>query len=160
MRDRMERLVLLPFTMGCVSESSVAIGVHDHARNKKPDTPIIIRRKEEEDEEESSPSRTQTESALKFPTVLKPNVSPGVHRLLRSFKTLSQLFAYKEDMDEELEMEIGVPTDVKHVTHIGWSSDGVETTAPVPGWDDLLTPHLLMDATDHLIPRASSPEKR
>lgn len=28
----------------------------------------------------------------------------------------------KEDMEEEEEIEIGVPTDVKHVTHIGWDS--------------------------------------
>jgi len=34
MRDRMERLVLLPFSIGCVSESSVAIGVHQTKRAK------------------------------------------------------------------------------------------------------------------------------
>lgn len=36
----------------------------------------------------------------------------------------------------EMEMEIGLPTDVKHVTHIGW--DGSTTTnPPVKGsnWD-------------------------
>lgn len=37
MRDRMERIVLLPFSLGCVSESSVAIGVHQ-PRRTKPDT--------------------------------------------------------------------------------------------------------------------------
>ncbi|KAK9706445.1 hypothetical protein RND81_07G125000 [Saponaria officinalis] len=40
-----------------------------------------------------------------------------------SFKYISHLFEVKER-----EMEIGLPTDVKHVAHIGW--DGPEGTAP------------------------------
>lgn len=35
----------------------------------------------------------------------------------------------------EIEMEIGFPTDVKHVTHIGL--DGSTMTNPVKGWDNL-----------------------
>lgn len=44
---------------------------------------------------------------------------------------------------EELEMdiEIGFPTDVKHVTHIGW--DGSATNNPIKGWDNLIPPELL-----------------
>ena len=39
-------------------------------------------------------------------------------------------------------MEIGSPTDVKHVTHIGW--DATEPTSnPVHGWDNLISPELL-----------------
>ncbi|KAL2555422.1 Carboxypeptidase [Forsythia ovata] len=34
MRDRMERFVLLPFTLGCVSESSIAIGAPQPKRSK------------------------------------------------------------------------------------------------------------------------------
>lgn len=45
---------------------------------------------------------------------------------------------YKEVM--EMEMEIGFPTDVKHVTHIGW--DG-SSTNPIKGWENLRTPELL-----------------
>ncbi|KAB2029632.1 hypothetical protein ES319_D05G177300v1 [Gossypium barbadense] len=43
--------------------------------------------------------------------------------IYKSFKFISQIFVVKER-----EMEIGYPTDVKHVTHIGW--DGSSGTAP------------------------------
>ena len=50
--------------------------------------------------------------------------------------------AYKEDLDEmEMDMEIGCPTDVKHVTHIGW--DGAATPNPIMGWDNLISPDLM-----------------
>jgi cell wall assembly regulator SMI1 len=49
---------------------------------------------------------------------------------------------YKEHIEEiEHDMEIGYPTDVKHVTHIG--VDGSTTTNNVKGWDNLKTPELL-----------------
>ena len=41
----------------------------------------------------------------------------------------------------EKEMEIGHPTDVKHVTHIGL--DGSTTTNPVKGWENLKAPEIL-----------------
>lgn len=49
----------------------------------------------------------------------------------------------KEDVEKmEPEMEIGYPTDVKHVTHIG--IDGSTTiTNNVKGWDNLKAPELL-----------------
>ncbi|XP_022140195.1 CRIB domain-containing protein RIC10-like [Momordica charantia] len=43
--------------------------------------------------------------------------------IYKSFKYISQIFVVKER-----EMEIGYPTDVKHVAHIGW--DGPSGTAP------------------------------
>ncbi|KAJ4703182.1 CRIB domain containing protein [Melia azedarach] len=43
--------------------------------------------------------------------------------IYKSFKYISQIFVVKER-----EMEIGYPTDVKHVAHIGW--DGQSGTAP------------------------------
>ncbi|KAL0535176.1 hypothetical protein IC582_029500 [Cucumis melo] len=43
--------------------------------------------------------------------------------IYKSFKYISQIFVMKER-----EMEIGYPTDVKHVAHIGW--DGPSGTAP------------------------------
>jgi hypothetical protein len=49
----------------------------------------------------------------------------------------------KEDMEEVDEMEIGCPTDVKHVTHIGWDGGASATASPVMGWDNLVTPQLL-----------------
>ncbi|KAI4304283.1 hypothetical protein MLD38_039816 [Melastoma candidum] len=45
--------------------------------------------------------------------------------IYKGFKFLSQIFVVKER-----EMEIGYPTDVKHVAHIGW--DGHSGSAP--GW--------------------------
>ncbi|XP_044496415.1 CRIB domain-containing protein RIC10-like [Mangifera indica] len=43
--------------------------------------------------------------------------------IYKSFKYISQIFFVKDR-----EMEIGYPTDVKHVAHIGW--DGQSGTAP------------------------------
>lgn len=51
---------------------------------------------------------------------------------------------YKEEMEdeeEEKEMEIGYPTDVKHVTHIGW--DGSTTINPIKGWENLKAPEIV-----------------
>ncbi|KAM0021717.1 putative CRIB domain-containing protein RIC1 [Helianthus debilis subsp. tardiflorus] len=43
--------------------------------------------------------------------------------VFKGFKFISQIFVMKER-----EMEIGYPTDVKHLAHIGW--DGSSGTAP------------------------------
>ncbi|EEF47410.1 CRIB domain-containing protein RIC4 [Ricinus communis] len=143
MRDRMERLVLLPFSIGCVSESSVAIGHHvHHPRGSKPppdSNPSPIIRTKEEDEESLS-STESMKNAMKVFALSKPNISNRFHRIVKGFKTFSQLFVYEEEI-EELEMEIGLPTDVKHVTHIGW--DGSANTNPIQGWENLISPELL-----------------
>ncbi|KAG8482092.1 hypothetical protein CXB51_027108 [Gossypium anomalum] len=47
--------------------------------------------------------------------------------IYKSFKYISQLFVVKER-----EMEIGYPTDVKHVAHIGW--DGPPGSGTAPSW--------------------------
>jgi hypothetical protein len=60
-----------------------------------------------------------------------------VARLLRGFKNLSQIFAvYDEDdeEEEEREMVIGLPTDVKHVAHIGWDGS-TSTTTSLRSWN-------------------------
>ncbi|MED6192933.1 hypothetical protein PIB30_014503 [Stylosanthes scabra] len=44
------------------------------------------------------------------------------------FKFFTQIFAVKEREVETEEMQIGQPTDVKHVAHIGW--DGPTETGP------------------------------
>ncbi|CAN0898631.1 CRIB domain-containing protein RIC1 [Linum grandiflorum] len=81
----------------------------------------------------------------------------GVNKLVTTIKTsFSQLFVYKQSRDEEeeeeeKEMEIGFPTDVKHVTHIGL--DGTTTATnhnpnkaldadadPDPQLDDWMSP--------------------
>ncbi|VVA92414.1 unnamed protein product [Arabis nemorensis] len=53
------------------------------------------------------------------------NVSDGIYRIIRSFKSLSHFFI-RYDEEREAEMEIGFPTDVKHLSHIG--VDGTMTT--------------------------------
>ncbi|XP_065879079.1 CRIB domain-containing protein RIC9-like [Euphorbia lathyris] len=45
----------------------------------------------------------------------------------KGFKYIAQIFVVKER-----EMEIGYPTDVKHVAHIGW--DGGASAASAPSW--------------------------
>ncbi|KAJ6680366.1 CRIB DOMAIN-CONTAINING PROTEIN RIC2 [Salix purpurea] len=47
---------------------------------------------------------------------------------------------YREE-DEEREMEIGYPTDVKHLAHIGL--DGTTTTNPIKGWESLKSPEII-----------------
>ncbi|XP_062005130.1 CRIB domain-containing protein RIC4 [Rosa rugosa] len=151
MRERMERLVLLPFTIGCVSESSIAVGAQQQPRRSKSDTnPSPIRTKEEEEEEEEGDSLSSGENmknSFRSLALSKPNISVGIHRLSKGFKNFSQLFVYKDEMEEEeeleMDMEIGCPTDVKHVTHIGLDgSASAATTDPIHKdcWDDLISP--------------------
>ncbi|KAF3569099.1 hypothetical protein DY000_02018841 [Brassica cretica] len=135
MRDRMERLVVLPFSVGCISDSSVDVlsplSKHHHHHHHSPQG---IRDQEEEE---------NMKNVFKFLAVSKPEISTGINRLFKSFKTISQLFAYKEEEEsEEGEtsglMEIGAPTNVKHVSHIGWESSRE--------WKDLIPPELLAAA--------------
>ncbi|KAL4342414.1 hypothetical protein GQ457_08G014000 [Hibiscus cannabinus] len=126
----MERFVILPF--GCVSESSVAVAVQQQQQPRRSNSkPAYARTRHEEEEED------EDEECLS----MKSDVSPGFHKLLKGFKTFSQLFVYKEEMEEE-DMEIGLPTDVKHVAHVGL--DESESSRPsMGGWDNLLsTRHL------------------
>ncbi|GMI84567.1 ROP-interactive CRIB motif-containing protein 4 [Hibiscus trionum] len=123
----MERFVILPF--GCVSESSVAVAVQQQQQprrsNSKPANARTRHEEEDDDEDEESLS-------------MKPDVTTGFHKLFKGFKTFSQLFVYKE------EMEIGLPTDVKHVAHVGldeseWSSG----SRSMGSWDNLFSPRHL-----------------
>ncbi|RWV80270.1 hypothetical protein GW17_00058485 [Ensete ventricosum] len=60
-----------------------------------------------------------------FPPLPRHNISAALQRLIKS---LAQLFALQreEEEEEDVEMEIGFPTDVQHVAHIG--CDGSRTT--------------------------------
>ncbi|XP_010549870.1 PREDICTED: CRIB domain-containing protein RIC4 isoform X2 [Tarenaya hassleriana] len=136
MRDRVERFVVLPFSVGCVSESSVAVAAlcDSHKRSSKSHSVTSPPQEEEEN----------MKNVFKYLSVSKPEISTGIHRLFKSFKTVSQLFAYKEEeeMVEELGMEIGMPTNVKHVTHIGW--ENTLTLGPDGrNWEDLISPEFM-----------------
>ncbi|KAK8651026.1 hypothetical protein V6N13_140644 [Hibiscus sabdariffa] len=126
----MERFAILPF--GCVSESSVAVAVQQQQPRRSNSKLAYARTRHEEEEEDD-----EDEECLS----MKSDVPPGFHKLLKGFKTFSQLFVYKEEMEEE-DMEIGLPTDVKHVAHVGL--DESESSRPSMGrWDNLLsTRHL------------------
>ncbi|XP_027353080.1 CRIB domain-containing protein RIC4-like [Abrus precatorius] len=140
MKNRMERLVVLPFSFSCASHSSVELGA---PRGSKEDSkgPIVSRRQERQDRSVIT-TKMKGGKPSGFLVLPKPNVSAGIQRLMKGIKSLSQLFFYKEEIEEmEPEMEIGYPTDVKHVTHIGL--DGSTTTNNVKGWDNLKAPELL-----------------
>ncbi|XP_057986410.1 CRIB domain-containing protein RIC10 isoform X2 [Hevea brasiliensis] len=55
--------------------------------------------------------------------LLFSTMATKIKGIYKGFKFISQIFVVKER-----EMEIGYPTDVKHVAHIGW--DGPSGTAP------------------------------
>lgn len=81
--------------------------------------------------EGESQSGGKTKGSFGLLPVPRPNVSAGFHKLIKSFKSLSQLLVmYKED-DEV--MEIGFPTDVQHVSHVGW--DGFNNVSSMKSWD-------------------------
>ncbi|KAJ6390159.1 hypothetical protein OIU77_024388 [Salix suchowensis] len=180
MRDHKERFVVLPFSLGCASQSSVAVAATDKpCRKPKHETKSSHAARRQEGREESSgqeKTRSNTFSSLALPN---PNMSSGMHKLVRGIKSLSQIFeietglfeqeppltfdqnlqqcldskfispvVYREEEEEEddeqmeREMEIGFPTDVKHLTHIGL--DGTATTSnPIKGWESLKPPEII-----------------
>lgn len=68
----------------------------------------------------------------------------GIRKLIKSFKSLSHIFEmYKEDDDDDEDMdtsiEIGLPTDVQHVAHIGLDgSTNVSSLRGLEGARELL----------------------
>ncbi|RID48169.1 hypothetical protein BRARA_I04703 [Brassica rapa] len=57
-------------------------------------------------------------------------MSSSMKSLLKGLRYISQVF---ESGKEEEEIEIGNPTDVKHVAHIGWDGPSA-TPASAPSW--------------------------
>ncbi|GMH20252.1 hypothetical protein Nepgr_022093 [Nepenthes gracilis] len=118
MKGRIKRQIFLPFSMGCASESSVVVGRQEEGKRS---------------------SCTNMTSSFAFLALPKPNISCGSRLLIKRFKSLSQLFVYKDEVDEEemeMTMEIGFPTDVKHLTHIGWDGS-------IKGCEDLSTSEII-----------------
>ncbi|KAL9263484.1 CRIB domain-containing protein [Drosera capensis] len=142
MRDRMERLVVLPFSLGCISH--VSISVVEPPSRGSPASNTKSSSRSREGLEEESVCRETTKNSSKILIQPKSNISTGVNKLVKSFRSLSQLFAYEDELEDlEIEMEIGCPTDVKHVTHIGWDGSSYNINNPIAGWDNLITPDLL-----------------
>ncbi|XP_015086551.1 CRIB domain-containing protein RIC4-like [Solanum pennellii] len=118
----MEKFVVFPFSLGCVSESSVPVvntnkshntnnisQLNDHLPTKRQ----VVG--------EKSPSKVKINGFL-----VRRRITQGVDTFKRNFKGFYQLFVYKE------EMEIGYPTDVKHVTHIG----STKINPMIKNWDN------------------------
>ncbi|AES77900.1 putative CRIB domain-containing protein [Medicago truncatula] len=138
MRNHMERLVVLPFSFRCASNSSVELG---EQKGQKIDSKDSIDSRRQEGQVIIT-TKIKKKRSSGFFVLPKPNVAAGIQRLIRGIKSLSQLFFYKKHIEEmEQDMEIGYPTDVKHVTHIGL--DGSTTTNNVKEWDNLKAPELL-----------------
>ncbi|XP_008792906.1 CRIB domain-containing protein RIC4-like [Phoenix dactylifera] len=128
MRDRrMERFVVLPFSVGCVSQSSVAVCENQPKKAQREPTPP------RPCGEGESRSGGKTKGSFGLLPLPRPNISAGFQKLVKSFKSLSQLLVIFKEDDEEMEMEIGFPTDVKHVAHIGW--DGLNNVSSMKSWD-------------------------
>ncbi|KAJ0257892.1 CRIB domain-containing protein RIC2 [Hirschfeldia incana] len=121
MKNRTERCVMiLPFSLGCSKHSSVAVAATTH-QHKKPNQLIKGR-----DDNEDNGFLVQ-----KVDTKTDNNGANISNKIIRSFKSFSHFFiCYEEERgDIEAEMEIGFPTDVKHLSHIG--VDGTMTTFDV-----------------------------
>ncbi|XP_030536508.2 CRIB domain-containing protein RIC4-like isoform X2 [Rhodamnia argentea] len=143
MKDRSERFMVLPFNISCASLSSVAVSTtcQEKQKTESLDVASIARRQNGE----AGPSKERAKGSHGYPTLPKPNTNFGFwHKLRKSIKGFTQLFVYREEEEMEeidVELEIGYPTDVKHVTHIGL--DGSTHTDPVKEWENINTPELL-----------------
>ncbi|CAN4104621.1 unnamed protein product [Withania somnifera] len=121
-----EKFLMLPFFIVCGSESSVAVSTSKTKRQVG----------------EESSSSVKMKSFGGFWAMTRPRFSQNVQRLKRHVKGLSQLFVQKDEVEkEEMEIKIGYPTDVKHLTHIGW--DGSTTINPIKSWENLKPPEII-----------------
>lgn len=120
MKDR--RGAGFPFSIGCMSQSAVAVADPLEKKQTQADPPSS-----------STTSNTTTTthgageeggSGGEEKAVAPGIVAAGVQRLIKGIKmSLSQMFATDgdgEEEEEEREIVIGYPTDVQHVGHIGW----------------------------------------
>uniref|UniRef100_A0A0D9V9J5 CRIB domain-containing protein n=1 Tax=Leersia perrieri TaxID=77586 RepID=A0A0D9V9J5_9ORYZ len=127
---RMERFIVIPFSSTCRNGSSVDV-VDGAAKNSKksPSGGGGGGGGGGEGENGGGGGKMKGESLMA--------------RILRGFKNLShQIFAVYEEEDEdeeEREMVIGLPTDVKHVAHIGWDGS-TSTTSSLRSWNRAAPP--------------------
>ncbi|GJV68525.1 CRIB domain-containing protein RIC4-like protein [Tanacetum coccineum] len=94
--------------------------------------------------EGEKPSMVEIKKPWSYVGPNRSNISKAMEKLIRiTLKSFANVFAYKdfEDIEMETELEIGYPTDVKHVTHIGY--DGSTTTNPDKILDHLQPPEAL-----------------
>ncbi|XP_074567106.1 CRIB domain-containing protein RIC4-like [Curcuma longa] len=102
----MDRFTILRFSTPCVSLSSVAVCENQNQPTKQQ-TDCTMHTTE------------KAKSAFGALALPKLGISTGFQKMMKSLSHL----VYKE---EEADMEIGLPTDVLHVAHIG--CDGFSNT--------------------------------
>ncbi|CAH1436467.1 unnamed protein product [Lactuca virosa] len=132
MRDIIERFLVLPFSMGCIPKSSTQAVESTQFKEQTPESKQLVTRTQE------------GKTSWGFVAIKGSNISRGIRRLIMStFESFSRIISNKEgdEIEMEIELEIGFPTDVKHVTHIGY--DGSMTTNPVKNWENIETPEIL-----------------
>lgn len=69
--------------------------------------------------------RSSMEAVMAKQAMVPPQMTNKMKGLLKGLRYISQIF---EPNEKEQEMQIGFPTDVKHVAHIGW--DGPALSQP------------------------------
>ncbi|KAL8204659.1 hypothetical protein R6Q57_010282 [Mikania cordata] len=139
MKETISRFVVVPFYTGCWDQSSI----REIKNIKVESNPATM---EGASSSSSLSSMVKSKKSWSFVApISRSDISGVMERMIRStFKSVTQIFAYKdiEDVEIESELEIGFPTDVKHVTHIGY--DGSVTTNPSKIWDHLQPPETLL----------------
>ncbi|KAK4803071.1 hypothetical protein SAY86_001274 [Trapa natans] len=146
-----------------MSESSVRLAPPPARRSPAPlprSPPIRNGGTEKEGWDNGTWPNEGTKGSMRSLSFRKTNISTGIHRMFKGFKNISHMFAYKEESEEEeTAIQIGLPTDVKHITHIGW--DGLSANYDHDQmkscrWDGLFAdPHLLPNKElppDHHLP--------
>lgn len=151
MKERIRKSVK-PFTIECAS--SVTATTKEQSKDKSdstaPQTEGSSHKKSEALRCESVPKRSSVrsksiprvpeqscspqppvETTMFSSSSTKSHVSTKWQRLKKGLRAISQIF-----VSTEHEMEIGYPTDVKHVAHIGWDGPSVNG----PSWMDELRP--------------------
>lgn len=92
-------------------------------------------------------------NSLGFPPLPRHNISAALQRMIRSF---AQLFALERE--DEVEMEIGFPMDVQHVSHIGMDVEGIGTLNNWVGDPELLSlsvPALTVEEIERVLVQTS-----
>ncbi|CAH8299472.1 unnamed protein product [Eruca vesicaria subsp. sativa] len=148
MKDRIERYVVLPFSLGCSTQSSVAV-VDTHHQHKKRNryrslgcstqASVDVADTNHQHKKPNQLIKKSDANGLFQKEIDNNNYGDNISdKIIRSFKSFSHYFIrYEEEREEGAEeMEIGLPTDVKHLSHIG--IDGTMTTFdssfPFPGF--------------------------
>ncbi|XP_076956100.1 CRIB domain-containing protein RIC4-like [Bidens hawaiensis] len=129
----MERFLVLPISMGCISKSTT--GAIESNKCKAQNTP--------KHHVTYGKRSSNMKSKKSWGIVSRSTISRGIQRLiLETFKSFTRILKYSdvEEIEMEKELEIGYPTDVKHVTHIGY--DGSMTTNPMKNWENIETPEI------------------